>query len=181
MKRLLVTTAIVGLAVLPGLAIAQTDQSDDPLMQEESQTEGQTGTDGGAETGTDTGGSADGGAGTGGVGETGAGTENGESMTSEGYSEVDPSVVEASEVEGAPVMSRDGEDIADVSQVLVTEDGEIEAIVVNVGGFLGMGTKNVELPFDEVSLQSNDESGDVSVVIPMTKEELEDMPAAQEG
>jgi sporulation protein YlmC with PRC-barrel domain len=130
------STAIVGLAALPGFAIAQSDQADDTMTQEQTETDSQTGT------------------GTG---------------------------VEASEVEGAPVMSRDGDKLADVSEVLLTEDGSIEAIVVNVGGFLGIGSKPVEVPFDKVTLQTNDEDGEMSIIIPMTEQDLKDMPRYEEG
>ena len=100
---------------------------------------------------------------------------------SEGHSEVDPSTVEASAVDGAPVMSRDGEQIANVSDVLLTEDGSIDSVIVNVGGVLGIGSKPVEIPFDEVTLQSRDENDEMSIVIPMSQQDLEDMPEYEES
>lgn len=191
MKRLLMSTAIVGLAALPGFAIAQSDQADDTSTQEQTETDSQTGTGTGVEaetgsdmeddssmdgtTGTDDEGSSDMGSGSDDM------TSGDKPGVSEGHSEVDASTVEASDVEGAPVMSRDGDKLADVSEVLLTEDGSIDAIVVNVGGFLGIGSKPVEVPFDEVTLQTNDEDGEMSIIIPMTEQDLEDMPRYEEG
>jgi sporulation protein YlmC with PRC-barrel domain len=194
------STAIVGLAALPGFAIAQSDQADDTMTQEQTETDSQTGTGTGveAETGAETGSDMDGdssmdgttGTDDGGSSDMGSGSDDmtSDDMTSgdkpgvsEGHSEVDASTVEASEVEGAPVMSRDGDKLADVSEVLLTEDGSIEAIVVNVGGFLGIGSKPVEVPFDKVTLQTNDEDGEMSIIIPMTEQDLKDMPRYEEG
>lgn len=192
MKRLLLSTAIVGLAALPTFAIAQTEQTGDSTMQEQSDTGTQTGTqtemgtDMQSETetdsdtiGSDTTGSMDGTAGSDDTGSTGmtAGSDTmDEATVGEGHSAVDPATIEASEIEGAPVRSRDGEEIADVSEVMLTEDGSIQSIVVNVGGWLGIGAKPVEVPFDRVTLQTNDEDGEMSILIPMSEQELKDMP-----
>lgn len=226
MKRLLMSTAIVGLAALPGFAIAQSDQSDETMTQEQSETDSQvetgTNTDAGAESDSSMGGSAgtegsassdmesdsstSGSTGTEGSGSSEMGSDSSMSgstgtddeassdmgsgsddmssgdkpAATEGHSEVDASTVEASEVEGAPVMSREGDELANVSEVLMSEDGSIEAIVVNVGGVLGIGSKPVEVPFDEVTLQTNDEDGELSIIIPMSEQELEDMPRYEE-
>jgi sporulation protein YlmC with PRC-barrel domain len=246
MKHLLATTAIVGLAALPGLAIAQSDQANDSMTEEQTETDSQTDTEagtgagsdmdtesdmeGGAQSDTEMGdtsqsGSGDDQSGSSMSGSTGTDTEGSSDMgdtpqsgsnddqsdssmsgstgsdaegssdmgsgsddmksgdrpeVAEGHSEVDPDTVEASEVEGAPVMSRDGEELANVSEVLMTEDGSIESIVANVGGVLGIGSKPVEVPFDEVTLQTNDEDGEMSVIIPMSEQELEDMPEYEE-
>ena len=218
MKRLLISTALVGFATLPTFAIAQSDQADTSMQQEQTETdatgtkgdmsdearsgtgsEGDTAEGSQAGTGADDDRSTDRDAGksmneTGGSGNAASSsgmTSGSDDMASgnkadkapalEGHSEVDPGTVEASEVEGTTVMSRDEEEIADVSDVLMTENGEIESIVVNVGGVLGMGSKPVEVPFDRVTLQTNDEDDEMSIVIPMSKRELEDMPEYEAG
>jgi sporulation protein YlmC with PRC-barrel domain len=40
--------------------------------------------------------------------------------------------------------------IGEISDVLVNKDGKISAFIVSVGGFLGIGEKNVAVPFDNV-------------------------------
>jgi len=216
------STALVGLAALPGLAIAQSDQADNSMTQEQTETDSQVETDTEAGTGagsdTDTESDMEGGAQSdtdmGGASQSGSGDDQSDSSTSsatgtddgrssdmgsdmgsgsddmksgdkpevsEGHSEVDPSTVEASAVDGAPVMSRDGEEIANVSDVLLTEDGSIDSVIVNVGGVLGIGSKPVEIPFDEVTLQSRDENDEMSIVIPMSQQDLEDMPEYKES
>jgi sporulation protein YlmC with PRC-barrel domain len=40
--------------------------------------------------------------------------------------------------------------IGEISDVLVDKDGKIEAFIVSVGGFLGVGEKDVAVPFSAV-------------------------------
>ena len=40
--------------------------------------------------------------------------------------------------------------IGDINEVIVGKDGKIDAVVVGVGGFLGMGEHDVAVPFDKV-------------------------------
>jgi len=41
--------------------------------------------------------------------------------------------------------------VGDINDVLVDQNGKITHIVVGVGGFLGIGEKNVAIPFDKVN------------------------------
>jgi sporulation protein YlmC with PRC-barrel domain len=51
----------------------------------------------------------------------------------------------ASSFKGTAVMSADNQKIGTVSDILFDKDGKIEAYVVSVGGFLGMGAKEVAM------------------------------------
>jgi sporulation protein YlmC with PRC-barrel domain len=51
----------------------------------------------------------------------------------------------ASKFKGTNVLGTDGQTIGDVSDILFDKDGKIEAYVVSIGGFLGMGAKEVAL------------------------------------
>lgn len=51
----------------------------------------------------------------------------------------------SSNFKGTDVVGADGKKIGDVSDVLFDKHGKIEAYVVSVGGFLGMGAKSVAL------------------------------------
>jgi sporulation protein YlmC with PRC-barrel domain len=56
-----------------------------------------------------------------------------------------PDQLLASKFKGADVMGADNKKIGDVSDILFDQNGKIEAYVVSVGGFLGMGGKEVAL------------------------------------
>jgi hypothetical protein len=64
--------------------------------------------------------------------------------------------------------------IGKVSDLVVTEDGKVDAIVVGIGGFLGIGQKKVALDWDSVKLTQQDD--DWVFVVQATREQLEAMP-----
>lgn len=51
----------------------------------------------------------------------------------------------ASKFNGTDVIGSDNQKIGDVSDILFDKNGKIEAYIVSVGGFLGMGAKNVAM------------------------------------
>lgn len=62
----------------------------------------------------------------------------------------------ASEVLGAPIYSSaadDAEEIGTVNDMVISADGDILAVVVGVGGFLGIGEKNVAVDFTELTYE----------------------------
>jgi sporulation protein YlmC with PRC-barrel domain len=46
--------------------------------------------------------------------------------------------------------------IGEVNDVLVDHDGKINAIIVGVGGFLGLGQKDVAVPYEAVHFKTKD-------------------------
>ena len=69
-----------------------------------------------------------------------------------GYTNGDGDVV-ASAVLGAPIYSSANEDAAEIGTIndlVLSADGDILAVVIGVGGFLGIGEKNVAVDFSEL-------------------------------
>ncbi len=62
-------------------------------------------------------------------------------------------VLTSEELTGARVYDADGEWIGEVSQLILTDDGRIDAAIVDVGGFLGLGEKPVELSMDDLTIK----------------------------
>lgn len=65
--------------------------------------------------------------------------------------------------------------VGDINDVLISSDGKIAAVIVGVGGFLGMGEKNVALPFTELMFAKNADD-DLIVSTSATKESLQTAP-----
>jgi sporulation protein YlmC with PRC-barrel domain len=65
--------------------------------------------------------------------------------------------------------------IGSVSDVLVDRAGKIEALMVSVGGFLGVDEKTVAVPFDAVRLNKNAD-GKTVLNMDATKQALESAP-----
>ena len=87
-------------------------------------------------------------------------------MAADGYS--------AEDLIGGTVMGTGGEEIADVDDLVIDENNEVVDVLVNVGGFLGLGEKVVALDVDQLTV-SHDDDGDTLIVTSLTREELEGM------
>jgi hypothetical protein len=48
------------------------------------------------------------------------------------------------------VYNQNNETIGDISELIVDNSGKIQAVVVGVGGFLGIGERDVAFPFDQI-------------------------------
>ena len=56
----------------------------------------------------------------------------------------------ASKLRGLDVYNNSNEKIGDIREVLLNRDGKAEAVVIGVGGFLGIGERDVALPFSAI-------------------------------
>ena len=64
--------------------------------------------------------------------------------------------------------------IGDVKDLLLDQSGKINSVIIGVGGFLGMGEKNIAVPFS--SLKVAEKNGDRYLVMETTKQALETAP-----
>jgi sporulation protein YlmC with PRC-barrel domain len=64
--------------------------------------------------------------------------------------------------------------IGEIVDVLLSQDGKVSALIIGVGGFLGMGEKDVALPFDAVKHTTKD--GKVYLTLDTTKDALKSAP-----
>jgi sporulation protein YlmC with PRC-barrel domain len=75
---------------------------------------------------------------------------------------------------GSSVYNDGDESIGKVEDLALSEDGTVEAVVVSVGGFLGVGSKEVGLPWDSVKRELVD--GEMKLMVSATTDELKQMP-----
>ena len=59
----------------------------------------------------------------------------------------------AADLREADVYTEDNQKIGDIDDILLDRQGKIIGVVVGVGGFLGIGEKNVAIPFDALTLE----------------------------
>lgn len=78
---------------------------------------------------------------------------------------------------GAELKSRsDDETIGEISELVIDEDGQIAAVIVEVGGFLGLGEKEVAVSWDSIERRSNENDDDYHFSVDTTKDALQDAP-----
>ena len=68
----------------------------------------------------------------------------------------------------------DAQNIGSVNDIVLSKDGKAESLVIGVGGFLGLGAKNVTYDFSKA--QWAEKNGDRWLVAQTTKEELQAQP-----
>ncbi|MCB1510905.1 MAG: PRC-barrel domain-containing protein [Hyphomicrobiaceae bacterium] len=81
----------------------------------------------------------------------------------------------ASKILGASVVNSKNETIGDINDLIVMNDGKVGEVIVGVGGFLGLGERNVALKLSELDMRRN-ESGNIVIATNMTKEQLKQLP-----
>ena len=82
----------------------------------------------------------------------------------------------ASNLIGTTVYNAADESLGDINDILFNEDtGAIDAVIVGVGGFLGLGQKNVAVSFDALT-ETTDADGNMRLVLDASIEELEAAP-----
>jgi len=64
--------------------------------------------------------------------------------------------VRADQIMGSDVMTIGDENVGPVNDLIFDNDGQIIAVVVGVGGFLGMGEKDVAISWDSVTRSAQD-------------------------
>ena len=78
----------------------------------------------------------------------------------------------ASKFKGTDVIGTDDKKIGDVSDILFDKSGKIEAFIVGVGGFLGMGSKDVAIAPQQFQVVKGDNGSSDKLKLSMTKDEL---------
>jgi hypothetical protein len=82
----------------------------------------------------------------------------------------------ASKFKGTDVIGTDDKKIGDVSDILFDKDKKILAYVVGVGGFLGIGSKDVAVDPAAFQPVPGKDATDYKLRLSMTKEELKAAP-----
>lgn len=100
----------------------------------------------------------------------------GPEMEREGYNRVEMTEVSTELLVGKTVYGVDDASVGDINDLIVDDAGKIIDVIVDFGGFLGIGERHVSLGFDELTVLTNKDKSDVRVYIDATKEQIEALP-----
>jgi sporulation protein YlmC with PRC-barrel domain len=73
---------------------------------------------------------------------------------------------------GRNIKNADGETIGEIKSIYINKDGKVDSVMVGVGGFLGMGDREVRIAWSDLKITDNGEK----VMVNMTKDELKAKP-----
>lgn len=82
----------------------------------------------------------------------------------------------ATKFKGTDVMGSNNEKIGDVTDILFDRNGKIMAYVIGVGGFLGIGQKDVALAPAAFQVDPATDRDEIKLKLAMTRDELKNAP-----
>jgi sporulation protein YlmC with PRC-barrel domain len=82
---------------------------------------------------------------------------------------IQPDEIRASKLIGASVYDVQNRNIGSVKDLVLARSGTVDAVVVDVGSFLGMGGKYVAIPISDIKTDNN------RLTLDRTKEQLQQM------
>lgn len=94
----------------------------------------------------------------------------------EGYATANYDDLNTEDLTGARVYGINDEDIGEISELLLTDEGKLDRAVVDVGGFLGMGEHSVALPMDKVQIMRSEDGDEFRVYVDNTEDALKKLP-----
>lgn len=88
----------------------------------------------------------------------------------------DASQLTAEELIGTNVYGQNDEHIGAIGDLALNEDGTVDAVIIDFGGFLGIGTKPVAVAIDNLEFLA-DTDNNRSLVMPITRDQMDAAPA----
>jgi sporulation protein YlmC with PRC-barrel domain len=83
----------------------------------------------------------------------------------------------ASKLIGTNVIGPDNAKIGDIEDVLVDSSGAVRAVVIGVGGFLGVGEKGVAIPLKSLVIKQSPNGDKIEKLsVSFTKDQLKNAP-----
>ncbi len=76
-------------------------------------------------------------------------------------------------VDGVP---DDWESVGAVADLVVSQDGDVRGVLLDVGGFLGLFSRSVRVEMQHLEIQTDPQNEAVRVYLDMSREELEALP-----
>lgn len=93
---------------------------------------------------------------------------------------LDVGSIKTEEFTGTTVYGAEDANVGEIGDVVMSQDGKVDAVLIDVGGFLGIGEKQVAVGMDNLAFMT-DEDGNRYLYTSFTKEQLEAAPAYEEA
>lgn len=82
-----------------------------------------------------------------------------------------PQAADAKKLIGRNIKNADGDTIGEIKSVYISSEGAVDSVMVGVGGFLGVGEREVQLAWKDLQIADNGEK----VTVNMTRDQLKAM------
>ncbi len=96
----------------------------------------------------------------------------------EGYAVIDAAGLTSDQLMGVRVFGPNDEDVGEISEIVLDGNGAPAQVIVDVGGFLGMGEKPVAIDVTSLQIMQATDGEALRAYVQMTQDELETLPPA---
>lgn len=100
-------------------------------------------------------------------------------MKREGYNRVEVTDVTTEMLMGKTVYDVNDNDVGNVADMIIDDAGAITNVIIDFGGFLGIGESQASLGFDELTILTTEGYDDVRLYVDATKEQIQGLPQYQ--
>ena len=97
-------------------------------------------------------------------------------MTVDGYDTLMNADVTAEMLTGTDVYGPNDEEVGEIGDLVIGDDGTVSDVIVDVGGFLGLGEKPVSIAYDSVQIMKQTDGDDMRAYVAMTEDQLKELP-----
>ena len=94
----------------------------------------------------------------------------------EGYKAAEMTELTADKLEGARVYGPNDEDVGEVNRLILDNNGQVTRIVLDVGGFLGMGERQIAVTPDELNIVRTEDGNEFRVYVDANQANLKAQP-----
>ncbi len=96
----------------------------------------------------------------------------------EGYAVIEAAGLTSDQLMGVRVFGPNDEDVGEISEIVLDANGAPAQVIVDVGGFLGMGEKPVAIDVTSLQIMKATDGEALRAYVQMTQDELETLPPA---
>ena len=100
-------------------------------------------------------------------------------MQTDGYMTIETNTITADLLTGATVYGPNDEAIGEVSDLILSEAGDVTEAKIDVGGFLGLGETEVLVKYDEIQIMQESDGDGVRVYVSATEDQLKQRSAVK--
>jgi len=97
-------------------------------------------------------------------------------ITRDGYKAAEMTELTADKLEGARVYGPNDEDVGEVNRLVLDDNGQVTRVVLDVGGFLGMGERQIAVTPDELNIVRTDDGNEFRVYVDANQANLKAQP-----
>jgi len=94
----------------------------------------------------------------------------------EGYKAAEVAELTADKLQGARVYGPKDEDVGEVNRLILNDNGQVERVVLDVGGFLGMGERQIAVTLDELNIVRTEDGSEFRVYVDANQANLKAQP-----